>query len=84
MPDQPNVYYATFMQKQAFKGKYVTILADTIGDARECMFAHFGEKFMTVYPSEKFKNQPDDYNLTPLCEIKVIDHGHNNMEYILL
>lgn len=78
-----NTYYATFMQKQAFKNHYIKIEADSMEIARETMFAHFGDKFMTVYPEEKFEGQAEEYNLHELCSIKTIVWPHNGShEYI--
>lgn len=62
-------YYATFMQKQAFKNRYVQIVAPDVDTARQCMFDHFGGKFMTVYDSEGFAGQDTKYGLSRLCII---------------
>lgn len=76
-------FFATFMQKQAFKSHYVEIWAKDIGLARDAMFEHFGDKFMTIYNEEQFKTQPIDYNLEKLCVINAIDH-ESSKEYQLL
>lgn len=77
-------YFATFMQKQAFKNHYVTIHADNKELARDAMFAHFGDKFMTVYPGEELADQVAQFDLKELAAIQVIDHGHGSVEYISL
>ncbi len=79
------IFYATFMQKQAFKRKYVKIEAQNRWQARDAMFAHFGDRFMTVYEEDGFNEQVVKYNLKQLCEIEVINHGteeHPNVEYV--
>lgn len=70
----PN-YYGSFMQKQAFKNHYVQINAPNEFEARNVMHAHFGANFMTVYDEEKFLPQIDQYGLSRLCTIEVINHG---------
>lgn len=73
-------FYATFMQKQAFKNMYVEIVADNESFARQAMFDHFGGKFFTVYPEEKFTNVISDFNLVRLCRIYVINHAAEGQE----
>ncbi len=77
-------YYATFMQKQATKNHYVLINAPDESTARAAMFAHFGDKFMTVYSEEKFEGQIENFKLKLLLAIAVIDHGHDSIEYYLI
>lgn len=77
-------FFGTFMGKQATRKKYVQITANDIVMARGAMFAHFGDKFMTVYTEEEFARQPALYGLTELLHIHVIDHGYGSVEYKLL
>lgn len=70
-----NIFYATFMQKQAFKSKFVKIEAPTYEAAREAMAEHFGMKYMTVYSYEEFLPQIERYGLSELLTIKVTDYG---------
>lgn len=70
-------FYATFMQKQAFKNKYVQINAPCIESARQAMFDHFGGKFMTVYDSEGFAGQDTKYGISRLCVIDVTVYAHS-------
>ncbi len=79
--DVKRKYYGTFMQKQAFSKYYVTIMADSIELARGAMFAHFGDKFMTVYDEDNFKGQSEKFELKNLITIEVINHGHGSIEY---
>lgn len=70
------------MQKQAFKGHYIVIEADSAELAREAMFNHFGEKFVTLYTEERFEGQVEEYGLKEMKPgIKVIDHGYGCIEY---
>lgn len=82
-------FYFTFMQKQAFKNKYVIVQAVDEPQARTAMFEHFGDKWMTSYSHEKFigEDQPRQFNLTPLCFLAVINHGseeYPSLEYIMI
>lgn len=76
-----NNFYFTFMTKQAFKNKYVKITAPNDDMARECMEAHFSDKWAFDYTEDRFLPQIDQFNLMPLCEIVVIDYGHGSVEY---
>ena len=79
-----SVYYFTFMNKQATKDHYVKIIADSNDLARQCMFDHFGDKWMTDYrdtPENPFSDQIKEYGLSMLLSITVIDHGHGSVEY---
>ncbi len=69
------------MQKQVTKNHYVEIEADNMGVARDAMFAHFGEKWVTVYTAEGFKGQVAEFGLKKLIGIQVIDHGYGSIEY---
>lgn len=83
--EQNKNYYFTFMNKQSFKKKYVRINAANEGEAREAMFAHFGDKWMTSYTEDKFEGQAERWGLTELCWILCVNHGtseHPSMEYI--
>lgn len=84
-------FFGTFMQKQAFKNHYVEIDASThehvngciVPDssiARQCMFDHFGDKFMTVYDEMQFEGQIDKFGLERLCHITAIDFA-SSIEY---
>lgn len=73
-------FYGTFMQKQATKNHYAEIDADNAALARDAMFAHFGENFMTVYTAEKFNGQVDRFGLKKLIGIQVYNH-HSSIEY---
>ena len=77
-------FFGTFMQKQAFKKHYVTIQAYNMSLARDCMFAHFGAEFMTVYEDidGALKDQVERFNLEELTSIQVIDHAYGSVEYI--
>lgn len=77
-------FYGTFMQKQATRNHYVKIIAPNEALARQCMFTHFGEKFMTVYSNAEFEGQAEKFNLTELLNILVTDHGHGSIEYTIL
>lgn len=77
------VFYATFMQKQAFKQMYVEISAHDENMAREVMFAHFGNRFFSVYSEDQFSGQREAYGLRLLCHIQAIDHG-SSVEYVFL
>lgn len=80
-------FYATFMQKQATKNKYVMITAENMDFAREAMFEHFGGKFMTVYDEPEFLPQVDRFGLSMLCRIAVVNHGHDrftNLSYSMM
>lgn len=83
MTDDLKEYYFTFMFKQATKNQYVRILATSEVKARDAMFAHFGDKWMTSYTAEKFKGQPERFNLTELMSILVTDYG-SSVEYKLI
>ena len=63
------------MQKQAFKNHYVEIQADNMMLARQAMFDHFGDKFVTVYDEKTFEGQADEFGLKCLVTIQVIDHA---------
>lgn len=69
-------FYFTFMGKQAFKNHYVEIEAADAGSARTCMFAHFGDKFMTHYPEEAFLPQIEEFGLRRLARIVVTEYGN--------
>lgn len=75
-------HYFTFMNKQAFKNKYVCITAENTALARNAMHEHFGDKWMTNYSWEDFEPQIERFGLSLLCNIIAIDHG-SSMEYIL-
>lgn len=77
------MYYGTFMQKQATRNKFVAIDAPDEGMARDAMFAHFGDKFMTVYDADRFSGQAEQFNMTLLLRITVTDYGHGSVEYTL-
>ncbi len=80
------IFYATFMQRQATKNYYVMITAPNEKQARDAMFEHFGDKWMTVYKGEGFGQQIIDFQLSELIHIQVIDHGcegHESLEYKL-
>ena len=79
----PNIFYGTFMQRQAFKNNFVTLIAKNRELARQAMFEHFGDKFFTVYSTDEFVDVPEQYGLTPLCEIRVVDDG-SSIQYFLL
>lgn len=68
-------FYASFMQKQAFKDSYVEIRAETWNEARECMFAHFGPNFMTLYNQAQFTPKVEKYKMTRLCVIEAVNRG---------
>lgn len=74
-------FYGTFMQKQATKNHYVEFDADNESLARNAMFAHFGDKFMTVYTAKDFDGQVEQFNLKKLIGIQVIVYGHDSVEY---
>lgn len=87
-------FYGTFMQKQAFKNHYVEFVvldsaagipnpASPESIAREAMFAHFGDKFMTVYSEKEFDGQIERFNLRSLCKIQCKDFG-SSTEYRIL
>jgi len=81
-----SIFYATFMQRQATKNHYIMITADNEKIARDAMFEHFGNKWMTVYEEEGFGKQIIDFKLSELLHIQVIDHGcdgHESLEYKL-
>lgn len=73
-----NIFYATFMQKQAFKNKFVKIEAPSYEAAREAMAEHFGMKYMTVYSYEAFLPQIEQYGLSELLTIRVTDYGRGD------
>lgn len=80
-------FYVTFMQKQAFKNKYVRIMATNGSEARDAMFAHFGDKWMTSYEGSAFEGQIERFGLEELCCILVVNHGtkeYPSIEYKLL
>lgn len=74
-------FYGTFMFKQATRKMYVEIIAPNEQRARDAMFAHFGDKFMTVYSEERFKGQVEEFGLSKLLTIMVDEHP--NFEYYL-
>ena len=74
-PEYKN-FYATFMQKQATKNKYVMITAENMEHAREAMHEHFGDKWTTVYDEPEFLPQVDRFGLTMLCRIVATNYGH--------
>ena len=69
--------------KQAFKKLYVTIIAENMELAREAMFEHFGDKFMTVYAEDDFADQPMRYDLLEMCKIEVTDFGSSKLYEII-
>ena len=80
------IYYATFMQRQATKNHFIMITADNEEQARDAMFEHFGNKWMTVYEEDGFEKQIIDFKLSELLHIRVINHGcreHESLEYKL-
>ena len=79
-----NIFYATFGQGSAFCTRYVKIQSETDELARAAMFQHFGPKWGFVYPADGFNQQIDQFALTMLCEIEVIDHGHGSHEFNII
>lgn len=73
-----NIFYATFMQKQAFKNRFVKIEAPTYEAAHNAMAENFGMKYMTIYSYEEFLPQIEKYGLSELVTIKVIDYGRGD------
>ena len=80
------IFHFTFMSKQAFHKRYVTINAANERQARDAMHDHFGDKWFTSYPEEGFGKQIIDFGLSELVTITVINHGskeHPSIEYKL-
>lgn len=77
-------FFATFMQRQAFRSHYVQIQAPNYGLARQFMQDQFGGQFMTVYTEQDFEGQVEDWNLERLAKVEVIDHSggrEHSIEY---
>lgn len=71
------VFYGTFMQKQVFKNHYCKIRAKDEAAARAFMFAHFAEKFFTVYSEDEFNKSRSKHGLQLqlLIDVDVTDNG---------
>lgn len=76
-------FYATFMQKQAFKKHYVEIEASDVSTARQFMADHFGDKYGFLYDERAFAGQPQQYGLICLCSVVATDFG-SSVEYKIL
>lgn len=82
MTDEKIFIYGTFMQKQAFKNRYVTIICANMDEARQAMFAHFGDQFFTTYNEDDFAEQAERFKMKELCKIEVFNFG-SSMGYEL-
>jgi hypothetical protein len=66
-------YHFTFMNKQPLKDAYLTITAETYEQAREAMFAQFGDQFAMQHTVDTFK--PEYFPIGQLAHITVEDDG---------
>lgn len=81
-----NKFFVTFTNRRAFRNKYVIIKVDKDAEgnandiARQAVWDHFGNKWMTVYPHSDLRRQIVSYGLKELTTILVNRFGHYDLE----
>ena len=65
------IFYATFMQKQATRDKYVRIIADKKDQAKIAMYTQFGGQFENVFTEKDYFTLSVEKHRTELFTIYV-------------